>query len=160
MFSIFSATCFCMDFWCDLASVLAPCWHPFAIIFHVFWWSIFGWFFRWYYSRFLLILDQNWLQKLMSPCSSFARFSAQGAPQSAPKTHPRRNLDFHWFFMDLGSHFGGILTILAPNFIGFCRQHRQFLPASHIELPLLKWPASWGCGGDALRPRGPPRPRR
>ena len=67
-FLIFFVTCFGIDFWWVLASILAPFWDPFGFKFNVFWWSCFWWIFGSIVDR-LLIKNRSRI-KTMSSCAS------------------------------------------------------------------------------------------
>ena len=60
MFMICFVTCFGIDFWWDLVSMLVPFWHQFCIKFYVFGdrFKLFFW------IIYLLIFDRKWLPKL------------------------------------------------------------------------------------------------
>ena len=59
-FQIFFGINCCIDFWLVSVSILAPCWEPFGILFHVFSWLVF----QWFVLCFLLNCDQKWFQKV------------------------------------------------------------------------------------------------
>ena len=100
---LFFGICLGIDLWCMFALILVPLGHPFGIIFLSFWWSDFHLFFRWYFRSFLLTFVQ---QRFWGIGGCRRPFSTQGRFQNASATQL-------WSSLELGSHFGHMLMILA-----------------------------------------------